>query len=414
MPQFAPVAEQLEYIKKGVAEMIREPELVERLEKSLQSGKPLRVYAGFDPTAPDLHLGHTVLLRKLKHFQDLGHTAIFLIGDGTALIGDPTGRNALRPPLSREQIDQNAETYKAQVFKILDEKKTEVRYNSEWLHKLGFEGMVRLAAKYTVSQMLERDEFHKRFQDEVPISLHELLYPLAQGYDSFMLECDVQLGGTDQKFNLQVSRDIQRAFGMAQPEIIITTPLLEGLEGVQKMSKSYGNYVGITDAPLDMYGKLMSITDELMWRYWELLTDTSMQAIRAMQEQAKSGNLHPMKVKKGLAAKIVADFHGEAAAAQASADWEKQFQKDEVPENVEQVSLKFADVAAHGDHQAVKLDKVLAKAGLADSVSDGQRKIKQKAVKVDGKVHAEPVLQVAVPAELTVRVGRLIKKVAIS
>jgi tyrosyl-tRNA synthetase len=414
MPQFAPVSEQLEYIKKGVAEIIREQELAERIEKSRQTGKPLRVYAGFDPTAPDLHLGHTVLLRKLKHFQDLGHTAIFLIGDGTALIGDPTGRNALRPPLSREQIDKNAETYKAQVFKILDESKTEVRYNSEWLHKLGFEGMIRLSAKYTVSQMLERDEFHKRFQDEVPISLHELLYPLAQGYDSYMLECDVQLGGTDQKFNLQVSRDIQRAYGMAQPEIIITTPLLEGLDGVRKMSKSYGNYVGITDAPLDMYGKLMSITDALMWRYWELLTDTSMQAIRGMQEQAKSGGLHPMKVKKGLAAKIVTDFHGEAAAAQASADWEKQFQKDETPENIEQVSLKFADVAAHGDHHAVKLDKVLAKAGLADSATDGQRKIKAKAVKVDGKVHAEPVLAVTLPAELTVRVGRFIKKVAIS
>ena len=414
MPQFAPVPEQLEYIKKGVSEIIRENELAERLEKSRQTGKPLRVYAGFDPTAPDLHLGHTVLLRKLKHFQDLGHTAIFLIGDGTALIGDPTGRNALRPPLTREQIDKNAETYKAQVFKILDEKKTEVRYNSEWLHKLGFEGMIRLSAKYTVSQMLERDEFHKRFQDETPISLHELLYPLAQGYDSFMLECDVQLGGTDQKFNLQVSREIQRAYGMEQAEIIITTPLLEGLDGVQKMSKSYGNYVGITDAPLDMYGKLMSITDELMWRYWELLTDTSRQAIHGMQEQAKSGKLHPMKVKKGLAAKIVADFHGEAAAAQASADWEKQFQKDEVPENIEQVSIRFDDVAATGDHQAVKLDKVLVKAGLADSASDGQRKIKQNAVKIDGKPHHEPVLPVKLPAELTLRVGRFIKKVAIS
>jgi len=262
--------------------------------------------------------------------------------------------------------------------------------------------------------MLERDEFHKRFQDEVPISLHELLYPLAQGYDSYKLECDVQLGGTDQKFNLQVSRDIQRAYGMATAEIIITTPLLEGLDGVQKMSKSYGNYVGITDAPLDMYGKLMSITDDLMWRYWELLTDTSMQAIHGMQEQAKSGALHPMKVKKGLAAKIVADFHGEAAAAQASGDWEKQFQKDETPENIEQVSVKFDDVAAKGDHKAVKLDKVLAKAGLADSATDAQRKIKAKAVKVDGKVHAEPVLPVTLPAELTLRVGRFVKKIAIS
>ena len=414
MPQFAPVAEQLEYIRKGAAEIIRESELAERLEKSRQTGKPMRVYAGFDPTAPDLHLGHTVLLRKLKHFQDLGHTAIFLIGDATALIGDPTGRDATRPPLTREQIDANAETYKQQVFKILDPKQTEVRYNSEWLHQLGFEGMIRLAAKYTVSQMLERDAFHKRFQEETPISLHELLYPLAQGYDSFALECDVQLGGTDQRFNLMVSREIQRAYGMPQPEIIVITPLLEGLDGVQKMSKSYGNYVGITEAPLEMFGKIMSISDDLMWRYWELLTDTSMQAIGAMQQQVKSGQLHPMKTKKGLAARIVSDFHSEDAAARAAADWEKQFQKDEVPDDVELVGIAYRDVAVTGEQHAVKLDKLLARVGMAASVSEGLRKVKQNAVRIDGQVHSDPILPVNLPATLTLRVGRLLKKVSIS
>ena len=281
MPTFAPVDEQLAYIKKGAAEIIRETELRERLEKSRQSGKPLRVKAGFDPTAPDLHLGHTVLIRKLKHFQDMGHTVYFVIGDFTGMIGDPTGRSVTRPPLSREQIEQNAETYKAQVFKILDPKKTEVVFNGEWLRALGADGLIKLAAKYTVSQMLEREDFHKRFQEEKPIAVHELLYPLAQAYDSVALEADVELGGTDQKFNLLVGREIQRAYG--QPtQIVLTTPLLEGLEGVQKMSKSYGNYIGITEAPLEMFGKIMSISDQLMWRYWELLTDTSMESINSM------------------------------------------------------------------------------------------------------------------------------------
>jgi tyrosyl-tRNA synthetase len=271
---FAPVDEQLEYIRKGAAEIIRESELREKLEESRKSAKPLRVKAGFDPTAPDLHLGHTVLIRKLKHFQDLGHTVIFIIGDFTGMIGDPTGRSATRPPLSREEIEKNAETYKAQVFKILDSKKTEIPFNSEWLGKLGADGFIRLAAKYTVSQMLEREDFHKRFQEEKPIALHELLYPLAQGYDSVAIEADVELGGTDQKFNLLVGRELQRAYGQPS-QVVLTMPLLEGLDGVQKMSKSYGNYVGITEPPQEMFGKLMSISDELMWRYWELLTDTS-------------------------------------------------------------------------------------------------------------------------------------------
>jgi tyrosyl-tRNA synthetase len=415
MAEFAPVEQQLEYLRKGASEIIRENELRERLENSRNTGTPLRVYAGFDPTAPDLHLGHTVLLRKMKHFQDLGHTVIFLIGDFTAMIGDPTGRNVTRPPLSDAEITRNARTYLEQVFKILSPVETEIRRNSEWFSKFTAADFVRLSAKYTVSQMLEREDFHQRFQEEKPIALHELLYPLAQGYDSYALKCDVQLGGNDQKFNLLVSREIQRAYGCAAPQIVVTMPLLEGTDGVQKMSKSYGNYIGITEAPLEMYGKLMSISDELMWRYWELLTDTSMSAIDGMRKQAASAKLHPMKIKKGLAAKIVADFHSEDAAKQASEDWEKQFQKREVPESVETVAVKYDDIAAQSTNgHAIKLDKLLARAGLAESVSDGLRKIKQNAVRVDGQVHAQPVMPVKLPSEFTLRVGKLLRKVSIS
>jgi tyrosyl-tRNA synthetase len=414
MPHFKPVTEQLEYLKKGAVEIIRESELQEKLASSLKTGKPLRVKAGFDPTAPDLHLGHTVLIRKLKHFQDLGHTVIFIIGDGTGLIGDPTGRNTTRPPLSREEIDRNAETYKQQVFKILDREKTVIRYNSEWLHKLGFEGLIRLAAKYTVSQLLEREDFHKRFQEEKPISIHELLYPLAQGYDSVMVEADVELGGTDQKFNLLVGRELQRAYGQPS-QVVLTTPLLEGTDGVQKMSKSYGNYVGITEPPAEMFGKLMSISDPLMWRYWELLTDTSLKGVQAMQQQVASGKMHPMNTKKALATKIVSDFHGEQAAKDAAENWERIFQKREVPEDIETVRVKFADVAAKSpDGSAVKLDKLVARCGMADSVSDALRKVRAKAVKVDGEVKDDPILPLKVPAEVTLRVGRLLKKVSIS
>ena len=410
---FAPVDEQLEYIRKGAAEIIPESELRQKLEESRKTGKPLRVKAGFDPTAPDLHLGHTVLIRKLKHFQDLGHTVIFIIGDFTGMIGDPTGRSVTRPPLSREQIEKNAETYKAQVFKILDSKKTEIPYNSEWLNKLGAEGLIRLAAKYTVSQMLEREDFHKRFQEEKPIALHELLYPLAQGYDSVAIEADVELGGTDQKFNLLVGRELQRAYGQPS-QVVLTMPLLEGLDGVQKMSKSYGNYVGITEPPQEMFGKLMSISDELMWRYWELLTDTSNAGIQAMKQQVVSGRLHPMTAKKGLATKIVADFHSEAAAKEAGENWEKIFQKKEVPADIPQVSVSYADIAVKDGGGAVRLDKLLARCGLAESVSDGLRKIKARAVHIDGEVKTEPVLHVSVPAEMTIRVGRLLRKVTIS
>jgi tyrosyl-tRNA synthetase len=410
MPPFLSVDEQLAYLKKGAVEIIREEDLRARLEKSRATGTPLRVKAGFDPTAPDLHVGHTVLIRKLKHFQDMGHTVVFLIGDGTGLIGDPSGRNATRPPLTREQLNANAETYKAQVFKILDRDKTEVRFNSEWLDQLGFEGMIRLTAKFTVSQMLEREDFHKRFQEEKPISVHELLYPMTQGYDSVALKADVELGGTDQKFNLLVGRQLQREYGQPS-QIVLTMPLLEGTDGVQKMSKSYGNYIGITEAPKEIYGKVMSISDQLMWRYYELLTDVTTQQIAAMQKQSASGT-NPMQFKKELAQRIVADFHGPDAAKQAAEDWARQFQKDEVPDNIETVIVAFQEIAAPSNG-GVKLDKLLAKAGLAESVSDGARKIKAKSVRVDGEVKSEPVLEVKLPAELTVRVGRLLKKVAI-
>src|SRR5271165_5457756 len=285
--------EQIAYLRKGLAELIREEDLKERIVLRAREGRPLRVKAGFDPTAPDLHLGHTVLLRKMKHFQDLGHTVIFLIGDSTAMIGDPTGRNATRPPLTREDIDTNTETYKAQVFKILDPDRTEVRFNSEWLGKMRYEDIVRLCSRYTVARLLERDDFAKRYAGGVAISMHELLYPLAQGFDSVALECDVEMGGTDQKFNLLVGRELQKDYGQPS-QIVATTPLLEGLDGEKKMSKSLGNYIGITEAPEVMFRKVMQISDSLMFRYYELLTDVSLVEIGAMQERMAKGELHPM------------------------------------------------------------------------------------------------------------------------
>src|ERR1017187_3413031 len=350
MANFPPVDEQLAYIKKGAAEIVKESELRAKLERSLASGTPLRVKAGFDPTAPDLHLGHTVLLRKLKHFQDLGHTVIFLIGDFTGMIGDPTGRSATRPPLSAEDIMRNAKTYMVQVYKILDQHKTETRFNSEWFDKLKSADWIRLAARFTVSQMLEREEFHKRFQEEKPIGLHELLYPLAQGYDSVMLKADVELGGTDQKFNLLVGRELQRSYGQ-ESQVVLTMPILEGLDGVQKMSKSFGNAIGIQEPPLEMYGKIMSVSDQMMWRYYELLTDVQLPEIEKMKSEA-----HPMEAKKDLARRIVTDFHSPEAASKAAEDWAKQFQKKEVPEEVEQV-----EVAVEVTGDKVRLDKLLAR-----------------------------------------------------
>ena len=398
MTNFAPVEEQLTYLKKGAAEIIREADLRAKLEKSRATGKPLRVKLGMDPTAPDLHLGHTVVLRKLKHFQDLGHTAIFLIGDFTGMIGDPSGRSVTRPPLSREQIEQNAETYKAQVFKILDPEKTVVDFNRRWMGAFASDDFVRLMAKFTVSQLLEREDFHKRFQEEKPISVHELLYPLVQGYDSVALEADVELGGTDQKFNLLVGRELQRAYGQ-ESQVVLTTPILEGLDGVQKMSKSLGNAIGIHEAPLEMYGKVMSISDEMMWRYYELLTDVQVAEIEKMKKEA-----HPMEAKKALARRIVADFHSADSAGRAGEDWAKQFQKGGVPDEVEQVSVDVVD-------GGLRLDKLLARIGLADSVSDAVRKVKQKAVRVNGEVRVDPAGMVELLEPVMVQVGRKIKKV---
>jgi tyrosyl-tRNA synthetase len=433
MSTFAPVDEQLTYLKKGAAEIIRESDLRAKLEKSRATGKPLRVKLGMDPTAPDLHLGHTVVLRKLKHFQDLGHTVIFLIGDFTGMIGDPTGRSVTRPPLSREQIEENAETYKAQVFKILDPQKTVVDFNRRWMGQFSSDDFVRLLAKYTVSQLLEREDFHKRFQEEKPISVHELLYPLVQGYDSVALEADVELGGTDQRFNLLVGRELQRSYGQ-EPQVVLTTPILEGLDGVQKMSKSLGNAIGIHESPLEMYGKVMSISDKMMWRYYELLTDVSVAEIEKMEREA-----HPMQAKKDLAKRIVADFHSAEAAAKAGDDWAKQFQDNQIPQNLECVSVGRLQVPWEEHRQGggygvpadihfvqgaenldlvwvVRIDKLLVAVGLAESFSAALRKIRERAVQIDGRlVDKKTKLALPrIPCELIVKVGRKLKKVVIT
>jgi len=424
MPNFLPVDEQLTYLKKGAAEIIRESELRAKLEKSRATGKPLRVKLGMDPTAPDLHLGHTVVLRKLKHFQDLGHTAIFLIGDFTGMIGDPTGRSVTRPPLTREQIEQNAETYKTQVFKILDPQKTVIDFNRRWMGQFTADDFVRLMAKYTVSQLLEREDFHKRFQEEKPISVHELLYPLVQGYDSVALEADVELGGTDQRFNLQVGRELQRAYAQ-ESQVVLTTPILEGLDGVQKMSKSLNNAIGIHEPPLEMYGKIMSISDEMMWRYYELLTDVQVADIEKMKRET-----HPMQAKKELARRIVSDFHAPEAATKAGEDWAKQFQKDEIPEDAQQIQIKFEDIVTvpisevewsidegtdgiihiGEKYQGVRLDRLLVKCGLAESVSDAGRRIKQGSVKVNNGVQQNVYIYVrTLPTRLSLRIGKQVR-----
>jgi tyrosyl-tRNA synthetase len=443
MSTFAPVEEQLTYLKKGSAEIIREADLRAKLEKSRATGKPLRVKLGMDPTAPDLHLGHTVVLRKLKHFQDLGHTAIFLIGDFTGMIGDPTGRSVTRPPLTREQIEQNAETYKTQVFKILDPEKTVIDFNRRWMGAFTADDFVRLMAKYTVSQLLEREDFHKRFHDEKPISVHELLYPLVQGYDSVALEADVELGGTDQKFNLLVGRELQRSYGQ-ESQVVLTTPILEGLDGVQKMSKSLGNAIGIHEAPLEMYGKIMSVSDEMMWRYYELLTDVSLAEIEKMKSES-----HPMQAKKDLARRIVEDFHGVDDAAKAGENWAKDFQRGE--EVAEKVVVRVGSIEAQNaqdrtkppwaaeedpakhlylpDENTIKADwdkavdnnwrvrivrveKLLLQLGLVSSTTEGSRKLKEDAVTIKGeRMKGRYFAFVSVPTEAYVKVGRK-KKIA--
>jgi tyrosyl-tRNA synthetase len=387
---FLPVEEQITYLKKGLAELIREEDLRQRLKL----GRPLRVKVGFDPTAPDLHLGHTVLLRKMKHFQDLGHTVIFMIGDMTGLIGDPSGRNTMRPPMTREQLDANAETYKTQVFKVLDPEKTELRFNSQWLEPLKFEDTIRLCSHYTIARILERDDFAKRYKEGTPISVHEILYPLAQGYDSVALNCDVELGGTDQKFNLLVGRELQRDYGQL-PQIVATLPLLEGLDGVEKMSKSKGNYVGITESPEEMFKKLMSISDTMMFRYYELLTDKSIAEIQALKSE------HPKKAKMDLARLIIADFHSREAGERAAAEWSRVVGAGEVPSDIETFTVPA---------EPIRADKLLARCGLSESVSDAGRKIKAGALEIDG-ARVSDLAMIQFPGQYILRLGKKWKRV---
>ena len=374
-PKFAPVAEQLAYLRKGSAEILREEELREKLEKSYASGTPLRVYLGVDPTAPDLHLGHTVVLRKLKHFQDMGHTAIFLIGDFSAMIGDPTGQSETRPPLTREQVDANAKTYLAQVYKILDEKKTEVRYNSEWLGKMSSFDVVRLCGKYRLARMLEREDFRNRLDKNLPISVHEILYPLLTAYDAVSLKTDVELGATEQKFNILVHREIQREYGLP-PQVVFTMPILVGLDGERKMSKSLGNYVGITEPPSEMFGKLLSISDAMMWNYMDLLTDRTPAAIAELIQQVKTGAAHPMDVKIAMAQEIIAGFHGQAAAAHAAEEFNRVFRQRQAPDEAPEFKVPAG--------AAKRIAALLVEAKLAPSRSEAERLIKQHAVEVDG------------------------------
>jgi len=383
----------IEVIRRGADELIVEEDLSRKLAK----GKPLRVKAGFDPTAPDLHLGHTVVLNKMKQFQDLGHHVMFLIGDFTGMIGDPSGRNATRPPLTPEQIAENAETYKAQVFKVLDADRTEICFNSTWCNQLGASGMIRLAAKHTVARMLERDDFSKRYAEQRPISIHEFLYPLMQGYDSVAMKADVELGGTDQKFNLLVGRELQKHYGQ-DPQVILTMPLLEGLDGVNKMSKSLGNYVGIHDAPGDMFGKLMSVSDDLMWRYVELLSFESLGTIAGWKRDVESGG-NPRDVKVRFAQEIVARFHDRESAARALEEFESLFRHGGVPVDL---ADQFIEVTADGGAIA----QVLKSSGVCPSVSEALRMIEQGGVKVDGQKVADKALKLAVGGPYVLQVGK--------
>ena len=369
------VRSQMELIKRGAVEIIDEKELGEKIRRSLEERRPLRIKAGFDPTAPDLHLGHTVLIQKLKHFQDLGHEVIFLIGDFTGLIGDPTGKNETRPPLTPEEVEQNARTYKEQIFKILDPRKTTVCFNSKWMNNMKAMDLIRLCAKHTVARMLERDDFKKRFQDGRPIAIHEFIYPLIQGYDSVALRADVELGGTDQKFNLLVGRDLQREYGQ-EPQVVITMPLLEGLDGVHKMSKSLGNYVGIAEAPNEMFGKLMSISDVLMFRYFELLSELPLDEIRRLQQQVEGGEINPRDCKLELAMELVGRYHGKAAARAAREAFIRQFFNKEVPDDIPEVRVESGS--------AVYLPALLKAQGLCSSTSEARRLIRQGALKING------------------------------
>jgi tyrosyl-tRNA synthetase len=397
--QFQPVDEQIAYLRKGTAEIIREEDLRAKLEASAKAGKPLRVKLGVDPTAPDLHLGHTVVLRKLKHFQDLGHTAIFLVGDFTAMVGDPTGQSETRPPLTREQVDANAKTYLDQVYKILNKENTEVRYNSEWLGKLTGHDMIRLCAHYRLARMLEREDFRSRLAGNLPIAIHELLYPLLQAYDSVALKADVELGATEQKFNLLVGRDIQREYGQPS-QVALTMPILVGTDGQRKMSKSLGNYVGITEAPSEMFGKLMSISDDMMWPYFELVTDRTPGEISDLRAKVQSGAAHPMDMKMSLAQEIIAGFHGADAAKKAAAEFQRIFRDREAPEQ--------APVRKVARGEKKRLTALLVEVELASSRSDADRLVKQGGVELGGErvsdVKAE--VDLSTPREFLLRAGK--------
>jgi tyrosyl-tRNA synthetase len=396
--------DQLSYLTKGCVDVVRAAELKGKLEKSAKTGKPLTVKVGFDPTAPDLHLGHTVLLRKMKHFQDLGHRVIFVIGDFTGMIGDPTGRSKTRPPLTPEEIAANAETYKTQVFRILDRGKTVVDFNSRWLGALGADGMVRLAARYNVAQMLERRDFKQRYETGKPIAVHEFLYPLAQAYDSVFLEADVELGGTDQLFNLNVGRDLMPSYQL-EPQVVMTTPLLEGLDGVEKMSKSLGNYVGVTESADEMFGKLMSISDELMWRYYLLLTDATTAEVDSLRRRVADGAVHPKQAKVDLARRIVADFHSTSGADRAAEAFEARFARGELAVD----SLPEVTIKVDG---SIALGKLVAEAGLAASASEATRKIQQGGVKVDREKVTDIKTRIDVSrGSLVLEVGRRAVKV---
>ena len=385
--------EQLEIIKRGADEILVEAELVEKLK----SGRPLRVKAGFDPTAPDLHIGHTVLINKLRQLQDLGHHVVFLIGDFTGMIGDPTGKNATRPPLTREEVAAYAKTYTAQVFRILDAARTEIAFNSTWMDKLSPADMIKLAATHTVARMLERDDFGKRYKANQPIAIHEFLYPLVQGYDSVALKADLELGGTDQKFNLLMGRELQKHYGQP-PQCILTMPLLEGLDGVNKMSKSLGNTVGITDSPNDMFGKLMSISDELMWRYIELLSFAPIATVRQWKKDVEGGR-NPRDIKVGFAQEIVARFHDQSAAATALADFESRFRQGAIPADISEVTV-------HAGADGIAIANLLKQAGLTASTSEALRMIAQGGVKLDGEKISDKALTLAPGACVVLQVGK--------
>ncbi len=393
------IEEQLAYLKKGVVDMIRENDLRKKLERSAETGKPLRVKLGADPTAPDIHIGHTVVIRKLRAFQELGHTVIFLIGDFTGMIGDPSGKNVMRPPLSREQVDANAETYKQQIFKLLETEKTEIRFNSEWMDKFTAADFVKLTSKTTVKQILERDDFEKRMRDEKPIGLHELLYPLVQGYDSVALEADVELGGTDQKFNLLSGRNLQRESGQ-EPQVIMTTQLLEGLDGVQKMSKSLNNYIGIDEPANEMFGKIMSISDDLMWRYYELLTDATIDDINSLKFKSESEAENPRDLKVNLAKQIVKDFHSWQDADDAEEEFNRRFVKKEVPDELEVRKLAS---------RVYKLSELVAAANLAASKGEAKRLIEQGGVKINGEKATLSSAEIEIKAgeSVLLQVGKL-------